>query len=407
MKTFFIVGAQFDNKGAQSMLFVTVDELRKRYPDCKIYCACTEWIDNKIYKFDCIYYSDREKNIVLGINKGKNYVEAILKDTVKVILGRYNNLFKYHRLEEILKETDFMIDISGYNIGDKWDLATHESYFNNIRLAIKFNIPIVLMPQSFGPFHYTKNKDYLMSQICELFKYPVAIYAREMEGYQLLKKLGLDNIELSSDLVLQNKGICKENVLKYDLKNAIPEIEANDNVGIIPNSQCFAHGNRDDLIALYKTIMNELLKRGKNVYIFRHSREDLQACKMLYELAEGNKNVHLIKNDFSCLEYDEWIKKFDFIIASRFHAIVHAYRNYVPCILLGWAIKYNELASKLGQEKNAFDITSEKFNADEVVKSLNVLISEYGDESEIIKLRLKDIQDSSCFDNLFGKEIIK
>jgi len=117
--------------------------------------------------------------------------------------------------------------------------------------------------------------------------------------------------------------------------------------------------------------------------------------------------VHLIKNDFSCLEYDEWIKKFDFIIASRFHAIVHAYRNYVPCILLGWAIKYNELASKLGQEKNAFDITSEKFNADEVVKSLNVLISEYGDESEIIKLRLKDIQDSSCFDNLFGKEIIK
>lgn len=80
-----------------------------------------------------------------------------------------------------------MIDISGYNIGDKWDLATHESYFNNIRLAIKFNIPIVLMPQSFGPFHYTKNKDYLMSQIRELFKYPVAIYAREMEGYQLLK----------------------------------------------------------------------------------------------------------------------------------------------------------------------------------------------------------------------------
>ena len=109
MKTFFIVGAQFDNKGAQSMLFVTVDELRKRYPDCKIYCACTEWIDNKIYKFDCIYYSDREKNIALGINKGKKYVEAILKDTVKVILGRYNNLFKYHRLEEILKETDFMM----------------------------------------------------------------------------------------------------------------------------------------------------------------------------------------------------------------------------------------------------------------------------------------------------------
>ena len=35
-----ITGANFNNKGAQSMLFVTVDEIRKRIPDCEIYFGC-------------------------------------------------------------------------------------------------------------------------------------------------------------------------------------------------------------------------------------------------------------------------------------------------------------------------------------------------------------------------------
>ena len=32
-----IVGANFNNKGAQSMLFITMDELKKRFPDCEIF----------------------------------------------------------------------------------------------------------------------------------------------------------------------------------------------------------------------------------------------------------------------------------------------------------------------------------------------------------------------------------
>lgn len=32
-----IVGANFENKGAQSMLFITVDELKKRIPDCEVF----------------------------------------------------------------------------------------------------------------------------------------------------------------------------------------------------------------------------------------------------------------------------------------------------------------------------------------------------------------------------------
>lgn len=407
MKTFFIVGAQFDNKGAQSMLFVTVDELRKRYPDCKIYCACTEWIDNSIYNFDCIYYSDREKNIVLGNNVVKNYLEAVIKDAVKVIIGRYNNFLKYNRLKKVLESTDLIIDISGYNIGNKWDLETHESYFNNIRLACKFHIPMALMPQSFGPFDYKSNKDYLKSAISKLLAYPKVVFAREGEGYDYLKEMGLSNVELSTDLVLQNTGICKDNVLRKELKLNIPVISTENNVGIIPNSQCLEHGNKEKITNLYREILNSLLAAGKEIYIFRHSREDLAVCKMVYELASDHARVHLIENDFSCLEYDEWIKNFDYIIASRFHAIVHAYRGLVPCILLGWAVKYQALASKLDQAGYAFDITSQAFDEKKVMSAVNRLNGNYKIESNNIRLKLDDIQRSNCFSILFGKGIVQ
>ena len=68
----------------------------------------------------------------------------------------------------------------------------------------------------------------------------------------------------------------------------------------------------------------------------------------------SSENVYFIEDDMNCLEYGGFVKQFDFIIASRFHAIVHAYKENVPAIILGWAVKYHELAKNLNQEKFVF-----------------------------------------------------
>lgn len=39
VKRILIVGANFENKGAQSMLFITVDEIKKRIPDGEVFCG--------------------------------------------------------------------------------------------------------------------------------------------------------------------------------------------------------------------------------------------------------------------------------------------------------------------------------------------------------------------------------
>ena len=113
-----------------------------------------------------------------------------------------------------------------------------------------------------------------------------------------------------------------------------------------------------------------------------------------------NDNVQLLENDFSCIEFDEMIKEFQFTVVSRFHGAVHSYKNCVPCITLGWAVKYKELAAQLSQEKFSFDITRGVVNAGEILESVRKMIGCHHIESVKIEKCLKDIQQSNCFNIL-------
>lgn len=402
VKRVLIVGANFENKGAQSMLFITVDEIRKRISDCEIFFAGCEVFDEELYAFRELYYSEPAKNIALGNRETSLKAKCWVKDCVKFVIGRRNNLFRYNEVKNTIASIGLIIDVSGFNLGKKWSIEIQESYLNNIRLGKKYNIPIIMMPQSFGSFDYPKDKEFLLPEIRELLKYPKVIFAREKEGYDMLtEQFGLTNVQLSTDLVLQNNGVDLSNIYKKTLKKMnLPRVETG-SVAIIPNTQCFNHGDKEKNIQMYKDIISYLIKKEKTVYIFRHSREDFPICKLIAEQFDSKK-VRLLDNEFSCVEYDEFVKQFDFVICSRFHGIVHAYRNYIPCILLGWAIKYKELAANVGQEQFAFDITEDSFNAMHVKEEIDVLLSSAEKEAEIIKAHVSEIQKNNCFDKIAG-----
>lgn len=362
----------------------------------KFFAGCEVFDENK-YAFHEVFYSEPAKNIALGNNAMMLEAKCFLKDCVKFVVGKRNNLFRFNEIKNLIKEINLIIDVSGFNIGKKWSVEIQESYLNNIRLAQKYNIPIIMMPQSFGSFDYPENKKFLLKEIGELLRYPKKIFAREKEGYQMLtEQFGLKNVQLSTDLVLQNDGVDISNIYKNPLeKMDLPQIEKN-GVALIPNIQCFNHGDKDRNIQMYKEIISYLLKGKKKVYLFRHSREDFPIYKLIAEQFQGNKNVILLDNEFSCLEYDE----FDFVICSRFHGVVHAYRNFIPSILLGWAIKYKELATNVGQEKFAFDITEPNFNSDQVKNVIDQLLINKDKESAIIKTRVIEIKKNNCFDQI-------
>lgn len=402
MKQFMITGANFINKGAQAMLFVTVDELRRRYPDCRIYFATSERISKDDYWFDTIKYTRGVKKVSLGgINAFKELMISIVKDFVKIIIRYPKCRGGYFKLKPILKQLDLIIDISGFALGDKWSKNAQENYLDNIRIAKKYGIKMVLMPQSFGPFNYNSDMQVLHEEIKELMQYPYAVYAREEQGSDLLEGMyELNNVRRSSDIVLQNKGIDNSRVFKQKPVLNIPNGISHDSVAIIPNARCLEHGRQDDILFLYRKIVDLLLKNSREVYLLRHSREDLPICQMIKGMFANSDSVHLIENDFSCIEFDEVVKKFQLSIVSRFHGAVHSYKNCVPCIILGWAVKYKELAACMNQSEFVFDITIDGLDIDKILQYITKMLGGYETEKAKIRESLSKVQQSNCFDVL-------
>ena len=402
--SFLITGAQMGNKGAQSMLFITVDELKKRFPSHEVYFMTDENYDESDFRFKklpCNYYTKRIE-VSKGVKKGAFFAYTLVHDLAKTILGQTKDVGHYRELAKIAKEIEAIIDISGFAVGDKWEKWSHITYMDNILLAQKYNIPIYLMPQSFGPFKYTEEMIKIKDMLFQTLAYPRIIFAREKQGYKLLTEdVGLKQVKLSTDLVLQNRGIDINNIYRIPPQVSINKIFHNKNeklVGIVPNQKCFVHGKSERNYKIYTVIIDRLLKNQCKIVLFRHSREDLEICEHLKCFYNGNDSVVLENKELDCFEYDEFVKQFDFIICSRFHGIVHSYRNGIPCILIGWATKYKELAQNVGQEEFFYDITDNDLSVDKVLNMISKMLKSYKDESKQIINNVQDIQRENCFD---------
>lgn len=361
---YLITGAQFANKGAQSMLFVTVSELKQKHPDCDI------------YYFPIDYSAEKYPDSLLG-----QYRFHIIRDW----LGMYSQLY------DLLPQVKAIVDISGYALASKWNC----SHFVHILLLAQNNkIPIYLMPQSFGPLDFEEEWD---KKIRKGLEHAEVIFAREKKGYDLLlQKYCLKNLRMSRDLVLQNRELHVDHIRTKKLRPEEYRLKTDGNVAVIPNFRTYEFGNKSELLEAYRNIITELLRRGKNVYILSHS-EDGFVCRDIYQMFFENEHVFLYEKKLDCLEYSVLAKEFQYIAAARYHAIVHAYKVGTPCIVIGWAEKYRELADLFDQGEYVFDVCC-GIDMMKLMKAVNQMDEAWVQEKKKIMEILPALQAENCFD---------
>ena len=395
-----ITGAQFKNKGAQSLLFSVVDYLNGLKRNIEIfYLPLDNYRDYTVnlYKFNIVFNGESSHKYEAG---GVSRLKAMIKEPIKMLLRRpHASILEIKQLHTILPNIDLMVDVSGYQLSSKWGVEVNKRFLGYIEEAKKYDIPVILMPQSFGPFNYASNQNKMDLEIKNTLSKVEIIFAREKEGFDILtQKYNLQNVRLSPDLVLQQ--------VEYDLNNIyvtkpalqVPKIQSNNNVGIIPNEQNFIHGDRNKVLEFYKYTIEKIIDMGKNVVIFRHSA-DLEQCQLIYKMFEDNQQVSLVENEFSCFEYSEFIANFDYLISSRYHAIIHAYKKGIPSIILGWAIKYSELADIFNQGSYVFNSAKLFVNSSTLV-TIQRMNKNYTIEREIILEKLEEIQNDSCLKSI-------
>ena len=391
-KKFLIYGGDLVNKGAQAMTYITIYELRKRYPDCEITLLSTRDArrsdeDKKKYKFNIrsltlqtmLYYKG-------GFYRFLSYLISVLKR---------NQPDK--DLKHLLNDQNLMINISGYALSSQWGFIGPISYLFCIDIMKKYNVKVVLFPQSFGPFNFKNLKRLVFGYYAKKsLQYPEVIFAREKDGYDLMKKeFNLNNVRLSTDLVLQNSEIDYSLVLNNKEKVKLPKVE-NGSIAIIPNIRAVQNSKDISIMDLYNSIITHILKKGQKVYILAHSTEDVNICRQIKNLFQTEENVILIDQELSCEEYSYIVRNFRYIIAARFHSIVHAYKEGKPCVALGWAIKYSELMRLFAQEQYSVDVRKLS-SVDNFIKLLDDMEDNLNVNVQHIKKGLIGVQKENCF----------
>ena len=390
---YLIKGGEFNNKGAEAMTLVALYNIKKRDPSARIYILCEgpkcpfELINDPVFLKVSPYFLD--------VEFGDNSISTkkkILKDYIKLFVPtKINYVGKQNQTLKIINSIDVVIDISGFALSSKWGEAIADNYIKWIDLLKANGAKIYLMPQSFGPFHFDQE---LMRKIKSSLEKCDHIFAREEQGYQDLAEIGLTNVTKSLDSVLVDKEYDPSYVIRdFDSYREDYPVRSKHNVGIVPNARLFDRGNasREKLISLYSDIINCHINDNYSYFLISHAGEDLGICGEIKSKFLHHRNVVLFDHVLYSFNFEQFAGKLDYIVASRYHSIVHAYRSGTPCAIIGWSDKYDEIAKAFGQER--YIINTDSLCLDNII----ALDDNYKRESTRIMERLQTAQKSSCY----------
>jgi len=398
MEYVVVIGSNMSNKGAQSMLFQIVNEISKRYPSKKVVAFISSKKDivekmSGIYNFEIIPFQTLD---ILFLYGGIQAVAAR-------ILGVSRKNIK--QLREILQKTCIAFDVSGYSLSSNWRGSNSIKYLYRIAILKKYRIPTVIMPQSFGPFDYEPLlKPYINRLGKKLMSYPSLIFAREPFSYDCVKKhFDLNTVYLSNDMVLLGRKINPATVLKPTVSLQKIQIEQAC-VAVIPNDKLAEKFSFEKALAIYRIAICRLLKYQRTIYIVQHSEADGCLCQKIKMAFQENDAVVLLQEDLNCLEYNAFIKQFDYVIASRYHSLVHAYRQNVPCIAIGWSEKYNNLMKIMGQSQYMVD--AKNFDKELLLTKIDAMQEHFPEERQMIA-KFFENQNADIYNTIFEKIEVK
>ena len=308
-------GVEFVNKGAELMLHSIINKL-------------TEEIDDVEFVMEASGRAPYQKLRTLGISLTTTWWKR-----------GYNILFFTRYLPQFLlspfhivksKNIDIVLDGSGFAFGDQWGAEkAGKRAANHIDRWKKEGKKVILLPQAFGPFE----DRLLLQKMKVILDHADMIYARDGMSFDFLKSIGdYSNVKLSPDFT---------NILTpwfYDPK-------FNRTVWVIPNSKMISATKREDGF-LYKSLILKSIQYLQNqemdVKFLIHEAGGHDE-KLASEINKKNSNPIEMIVELDPIKVKALIGSGYAVISSRFHGLVSALSQGIPCLATGWSHKYQML----------------------------------------------------------------
>lgn len=270
--------------------------------------------------------------------KIKNLRIPVLK-LEKKLLDKFGIVLPFTRFGKIIRNLRWVAAINGGDgFSDIYSSETFISRLHETNIAMKCNIPVIILPQTIGPFKEESNR-VIANRILQ---YATRIYVRDDKFIEELNSMGL-KYEMTKDL----SAYMKPQPFDIDIEpNAVGL-----NVSGLTYSNTFRtlSGQFASYQYLMKAIVRYFQSQNVPIYLIPHSynynhpeesNDDLVAIRDLYAKLEDRTNVHVIDRDMISPQVKYVISRMSFFIGTRMHANFAAIYTKVPLFGLAYSYKF-------------------------------------------------------------------
>ena len=278
----------------------------------------------------------REEYVIAG--KKWIYNEVPLFFLEKILVEKYGIILPFTRFGRTVKKIAFeAADYGGDGFSDIYGTRGFLNRMNQTFLLWKANVPLIMLPQTVGPFAEKSNYDLAV----KIMRYAKEIYVRDGKFIPEFEKLGV-KYTLTKDI---SSFMQPEPWDIEILPNAIGL-----NVSGLAYSNYFhgLEGQFDVYPELVERIINHFRQKGCVVYLIPHSynyqcpddNDDMWACREAYNRLADKNNVVFVDKDLTAPQIKYVISKMSFFIGARMHANFAAIYTGVPVFGTAYSYKF-------------------------------------------------------------------
>lgn len=247
--------------------------------------------------------------------------------------------------------TDFFSSLTGYLIQSMWLL-----------IGVLLKKPVVKFTQDMGPFENKVNK-YLAKLCLNRLSF---ILVRGEVTKKHLEKLGINRpiyVHPDTSFVLDPASIEKVNKIvkqeKLDKKPLIGIVASRQVERFIERQYDGDIKSQNKYTTTIAQIADHLIEKLNALIVFipneiapqKGGYDDIYTSKKAYERIKNKSDVRLITTEYQAQELKGLIGKCDLLITSRYHSTVAALSTCVPCLVIGWGFKYDQVMEIMGQKE--------------------------------------------------------
>lgn len=246
-----------------------------------------------------------------------------------------------------LKKCDLAVDLTG---GDSFsDIYGRKrfDYWSNIkRYIIRNQIPLVLGPQTYGPFTEKRTKKIAR----EIIEHAYMVISRDEKSVDSIREFTDRRVHVTTDLAFLLPSVRPQDVAHED---------GYVNVGLNVSGLLYANDSDRDylnsaLSCHYETYVHQLIEwmlkqRKYRIFLSSHVSSDVSVAQQLAE-----KYPDCVKVPFYAdpMQMKGIISQMDVFIGSRMHATIAAFSSGVATIPVAYSRKFAGVFERLGYDVN-------------------------------------------------------